>query len=165
MPIRKMTLTALLIALGVFSAHLVSIPVGTSRCFPIQSALNILIAAWLGLSYSLTSAFLISTLRFLLGTGSLLAFPGSLFGAFLAGYAYQKTKKIDWAIAGEVIGTGLVGSLVSVPIATTFLGIPTLGAFFFVFPFTLSSISGSIIAWFLYKTPLTASLFKTFKSN
>ena len=165
MPIRKMTLTALLIAIGVLSAHLIAIPVGASRCFPVQSALNILIAAWLGLSYSVSSAFLISTLRFLLGTGSLLAFPGSLFGDFLAGYAYKKTKKIGWAIAGEVVGTGIIGSLVSVPIATTFLGVPALGAFFFVLPFALSSIGGGIIAWFLYKTPLTKYISQSFNSN
>lgn len=157
-PLHKNVLTALFIAIGVLSAHLISIPIGPSRCFPVQSAVNILLAAWLGTRYAVSGAFLTSLLRNILGTGSLLAFPGSLFGALLAGFLYRKTQNILWASLGEIIGTGILGSVIGMPIATYFLGSKALGLFFLVPPFTLSAIGGAVIAWLLYKSPITKSI-------
>jgi len=45
---RKLTFTALFVAIGVFAAQLVYIPVGVAKCFPVQSAINILLAMLLG---------------------------------------------------------------------------------------------------------------------
>lgn len=160
-PLHKNVLTALFIAIGVLSAHLISIPIGPSRCFPVQSAVNILLAAWLGTRYAVSGAFLTSLLRNILGTGSLLAFPGSLFGALLAGFLYRKTQNILWASLGEIIGTGILGSIIGMPIATYFLGSKALGLFFLVPPFTISAVGGAVIAWLLYQSPIT----KTIKSN
>lgn len=157
-PLHKNVLTALFIAIGVLSAHLISIPIGPSRCFPVQSAVNILLAAWLGTRYAVSGAFLTSLLRNILGTGSLLAFPGSLFGALLAGFLYRKTQNILWASLGEIIGTGILGSVIGMPIATYFLGSKALGLFFLVPPFTLSAVGGAVIAWLLYKSPITKSI-------
>jgi len=152
--LNKNILTALFVAIGMLSAHLIFIPIGPSRCFPIQSAINILLAVWLGTRYALSGALLISLLRNILGTGSLLAFPGSLFGALLAGLLYRRTGSVLWATIGEIIGTGLIGSLVGFPIATYFMGSQALGLFFLVLPFTLSALGGAVIAWLLSKSPL-----------
>lgn len=151
--IRKLTFTALFVAIGVFSAHLIYIPIGIAKCFPIQSTINILLAVLMGTRYSVSAAFSISILRNILGTGSILAFPGSMIGAFFAGILYKKTNHILGAIVGEVIGTGILGSMVAFPIAKYIIS-SQVGAFFFVIPFVVSSTGGSIIAYLLYRTPL-----------
>ena len=51
METRKLTFTALFIAVGVLSAHLVYIPVGVAKCFPVQHAVNVLLAVLLGTRY------------------------------------------------------------------------------------------------------------------
>ncbi|MBP1763117.1 MAG: thiW protein [Firmicutes bacterium] len=155
MHVRKLTFTALFIAVGVVSAHLVYIPVGVSRCFPVQHAINILLAVLLGTRYSVSAAFGTSVLRNLLGTGSLLAFPGSMIGAALSGFLYKKTNHILGAIIGEIVGTGILGGLVAYPIAKYLIG-SQVGALFFVVPFLVSTTGGSMIALALYKTPITA---------
>jgi len=154
---RKLTFTALFMAVGVLSAHLVYIPVGVSKCFPIQHAINVLLAVLLGTRYSVGAAFGVSVLRNILGTGSLLAFPGSMFGAALAGILYSRTKSIWGALAGEIIGTGIIGGLVAYPVAKYFLG-SGVGAMFFVVPFLISTAGGSFIAWALYHTPVISFL-------
>ncbi|AJQ29585.1 energy coupling factor transporter S component ThiW [Pelosinus fermentans] len=153
MEIRKLTFTALFIAIGVFSAHLVYIPIGIAKCFPVQHAINVLLAVLLGTRYSVSAAFSISLLRNILGTGSLLAFPGSILGSALAGILYKKTNHIAGAIVGEIVGTGIVGSLVAFPIAKYIIG-SEVGAFFFVLPFLISTTGGSLIAYALYHTPI-----------
>ena len=150
MKTRKMTLSSLLIAIGVIAGNLIFIPVGAAKCFPIQHTINILSAVLLGPGYSVAIAFCISLLRNILGTGSLLAFPGSMIGALLAGILYRKTNKTSFAIAGEIFGTGILGGLVAFPIATLIMG-KNVAALFFVVPFLISTIGGSIIAYLLMK--------------
>ena len=157
METRKLTFTALFMAVGVLSAHLVYIPVGVAKCFPIQHAINVLLAVLLGTRYSVGAAFGVSMLRNILGTGSLLAFPGSMFGAALSGILYSRTHSIWGALAGEIIGTGIIGGLIAFPVAKYFLG-SGVGAMFFVVPFMISTVGGSIIAWGLYHSPVTRFL-------
>ena len=154
---RKLTMAALLVALGTLSAHLISIPAGVSRCFPVQHAINVISAVVLGTDYAIIISFLIATLRNLFGTGSLLAFPGSMLGAALAGLAYSRLQKVGAAMAGEIIGTGLLGGLVAWVIAATFLGSKA-AAWFFIPPFMVSTVGGSLIAFLLLKT----GIFKQF---
>ena len=157
METRKLTFTAMFMALGVLSAHLIYIPVGVSKCFPMQHAINVLLAVLLGTKYSVGAAFGVSMLRNILGTGSLLAFPGSMIGAALAGILYKRTNHILGAVVGEIIGTGLIGGLVAYPVAKIFLG-TSVGALFFVVPFLVSTVGGSLIAWGIYHTPVTSFL-------
>ncbi len=157
METRKLTFTALFMAVGVLSAHLVYIPVGVAKCFPVQHAINVLVSVLIGTKYSVGAAFGVATLRNILGTGSLLAFPGSVFGAALSGILYTRTKSIWGAVAGEVIGTGIIGGLVAFPVAKYFLG-SGVGALFFVIPFLVSTLGGSLIAYGLYHTSVTGFL-------
>lgn len=92
MQTRKLTSAALLIAIGTLSAHLIYIPAGVSKCFPVQHAINVMGAVLLGPNYAVAIGFIIACLRNMLGTGSLLAFPGSMIGAALAGLAYSRYK-------------------------------------------------------------------------
>jgi len=157
METRKLTFTALFMAIGVLSAHLVYIPVGVSKCFPIQHAINVLLAVLLGTRYAVGAAFGVSVLRNILGTGSLLAFPGSMIGAALSGILYSRTNSIWGALIGEIVGTGIIGGLVAFPVAKYFLG-SAVGALFFVVPFLISTLGGCMIAWGLYHTPVTSFL-------
>jgi energy coupling factor transporter S component ThiW len=87
----------------------------------------------------------------MLGTGSLLAFPGSMIGALLAGLAFKRWHSIPAAMAGEIFGTGILGGFVAWIIASTLLGSKAV-AWFFIPPFLVSTIGGSIIAGLLLKS-------------
>lgn len=149
--IHKLTLAALLVAIGTLSAHLVYIPAGASKCFPVQHAINVLCAVILGPKEAVSVAFVISCLRNMAGTGSLLAFPGSMIGALLAGLAYRRWHNTGAAMAGEIFGTGILGGLAAWIIAWAILGSKA-AAWFFVPPFLISTTGGSIIAGLLIKS-------------
>ena len=150
MQTKKHTLSALLIATGVVAGSIIYIPVGAAKCFPVQHTINVLSAVLLGPGYALANAFLISLLRNMLGTGSLMAFPGSMVGAFLAGLLYLKSGSKLYAAIGEVFGTGILGGLLAFPIAKFLLG-KDVAAFYSVVPFLLSTIGGSIVGYSLLK--------------
>lgn len=160
MQTRKLTSAALLIAIGTLSAHLIYIPAGVSKCFPVQHAINVMGAVLLGPDYAVAIGFIIACLRNMLGTGSLLAFPGSMIGAALAGLAYSRYKTLPVAMAGEIFGTGIIGGFVAWIMATLLLGSKAI-AWFFIPPFLVSTIGGSVIACLLLKT----GFFKQFSSK
>lgn len=150
MKTKKITYSALLIAIGVIAGNVIFIPIGVSKCFPVQHTINVLSAVFLGPTYGLAIAFSISLLRNILGTGSLLAFPGSMIGVFLAGILYKKTKNTLMAVGGEIFGTGILGGLLAFPIARFIMGNKVAGLFF-IPPFLISTIGGSLIAYFIIK--------------
>lgn len=143
---RKLTFSALLIALGTITGHLIYIPIGAAKAFPVQHLINILSAVLLGPFYAIWNAFAISLFRNMLGTGSLLAFPGSMIGAAVAGFLYQKFRSEKFALAGELIGTGILGALAAYPIAKLLMGSSS-AVFFFIIPFSLSSAAGAVTAY------------------
>lgn len=157
MQLRKLTSAALLVAIGALSAHLIYIPAGVSKCFPVQHAINVMGAVLLGPDYAVAIAFLISCLRNMFGTGSLLAFPGSMTGALLAGLAYKRWSYIGAAMAGEIFGTGILGGFIAWIVASLVLG-SNAAAWFFIPPFLVSTIGGSIIAGLLLKSGLLSQL-------
>ena len=144
----KLTLTAMLIAIGTLSSNVLFIPIGFTKVFPIQHFLNVLSAVLLGPIYAVAQALCVSILRNIMGTGSIFAFPGSMVGAFLAGLLFMKTKKIYMAFFGEVIGTGIIGAMLAYPIATLLLG-QNATVFGFIPLFIFSSIAGALIGWLI----------------
>lgn len=78
---------------------------------------NILCAVFLGRYAGVSVAFCASTLRLLLGLGSILAYPGSMFGALLAGLVYHRTGSLLLTLGAEVFGTGILGGLSAYPLA------------------------------------------------
>ncbi len=145
MKTKKLTVSALLIAIGALAGQLIYIPIGASKCFPVQHTINVLSAVLLGPYYGVANAFCISLLRNFMGTGSLMAFPGSMVGALLAGQMYRLTQNNYVTAAGEVFGTGILGGFLAVPIATFLMG-NAVGAFAYVVPFLISTTGGSVIA-------------------
>ena len=123
----KKTNTKKLAIAGVFCAaavvgSLFSFPVFGSKCSPVQHMVNIFCAVLLGPGYGVGAAFAAALIRNMLGLGSLMAFPGSMFGALVCGLAYRRTKKIRAALLGEVTGTALLGGLCAYPVAILLMG-------------------------------------------
>lgn len=145
---RKLVLMAMFVAIGVAGSVFVYFPAGVARAYPIQHAINVIAAVMFGPGPAVAIAFLTGLVRVLTGTGSLLAFPGGMIGAFLAGLLYVRFGKVWMAAAGEMVGTGIIASLIAVPYARILMG-TEFGALFFVPPFLVSSISGSILGLLL----------------
>lgn len=163
MQTKKLTFSALLVAIGAMAGNIIYIPVGAAKCFPVQHTINVISGVLLGPWYAVSNAFLISLLRNMLGTGSLLAFPGSMVGAFLAGAFYLKFGKKAWAVLGEIFGTGILGGLLAFPIAKLILG-KDVAAFYFIIPFLISTIGGSILGYSILKVMEKSNVLKKFEA-
>ena len=149
----KKTNTKKLAIAGVFCAvavagSLFSFPIFGSKCSPVQHMVNILCAILLGPGYSIGAAFGAAFIRNLLGLGSLMAFPGSMFGAFVCGVVYQKTKNILAALFGEVFGTAVLGGFCAYPIAIFLMGqsAANIAVYAYVIPFFISTAAGALIS-------------------
>ena len=142
--LKKIILTAVLAAIAVACSPL-SVPVGASKCFPVQHLVNILTAVFLGPGYAVAEAFTASLCRNLMGTGTLLAFPGSMIGAFLSGILYKLLKKLPFAYLGELVGTGLLGGMAAFLVASLVMG-KEAALFTYVPAFFISSAGGTLLA-------------------
>lgn len=162
--IKKLTLCALFAACAVVGS-LFSFPVFGSKCAPVQHLVNILCAVFLGPWYGLAAAFVASVIRNLTGLGSPLAFPGSMCGALLAGLLYQSIRKLPAAYIGEVFGTGILGGMLSYPIAYFIMGNSAAALFTFVVPFLISTCGGTIIAIVVVTTMKQSGLLGRFQES
>ena len=144
----KSTLTAAMLTALAVSLSTFAIPIGASKCFPIQHLCNVIAGVFLGPGYGVAMAFCTSLIRNLIGTGSPLAFPGSMVGAFLCGFLYQHTGKLAAAYFGEVFGTGIIGGLLCYPVATLLMG-QEAALFAYVIPFLISTAGGTVMAMIL----------------
>lgn len=141
---KKLAVSAMLTAVAV-SLSTFSIPIGASKCFPIQHLCNVIAGVFLGPFYGVAMAFCTSLIRNLMGTGSLLAFPGSMAGAYLGAVLYRHSRKLSLAYAGEIFGTGILGGLLCYPVAVQLMG-REVAVFFYVLPFLLSTVCGTAAA-------------------
>ncbi len=150
---KKLAAAGLLCAVAVVGS-LFSFPVLGSKCAPVQHMVNILCAVLLGPGYGLGAAFAASLIRNLTGLGSLMAFPGSMFGALLCGLAYRKTGSIAAALIGEVFGTAVLGGLCAYPVAVLLMGQDSAGIAFYAYvvPFLISTAGGAAISGILLKS-------------
>lgn len=125
---------------------LFSFPVFGSKCAPVQHLINILCAITVGPWWNLAQAFIASLIRNGIGLGSPLAFPGSMCGALLSGLFYKYSKKLSFAYIGEIVGTSILGGLLSYPVSYFIIGNEKVALFTFVVPFLISTCGGTIIA-------------------
>ncbi|MGE7090089.1 energy coupling factor transporter S component ThiW [Lysinibacillus sp. NPDC048646] len=160
MSVRKLTIMALLVSIAVAGSAFVSIPTGIARAYPVQHAINVIGAILLGPVPTIMVALVTAIIRILTGTGSLLAIPGSVIGALCAALFYKYSGKIWLAAVGEMLGTGILASLVAVPYAHFLMG-TSVAALFFMPAFLTSSVIGAIlgivVASSLRKTVLVKS--------
>ena len=123
---RKVAYAVVLVAIGVALAPYTSFPIGIAKVNPTQHCINVIGAV-------------------ALGVGTLLAFPGGMIGALLAGCMFAWRKHISLAAAGEIAGTGLIAPVVSALwVAPVFMGkaIPYLAL---VPSFMASTVAGALL--------------------
>ena len=82
-----------------------------------------------------------------------LALTGAIFGAALSGIFYKLSKGKIWAaVLGEIIGTGIIGSILSYPVMTYLWGKTGLTWMFYVPSFLMGTIIGGSIAFVVLTT-------------
>jgi thiW protein len=141
----KLVVMAMLIALGVVISPLLRVE---GMC-PMAHFINIVCAVLLGPWYALLCAAMIGILRMVLMGIPPLALTGAVFGAVLSGMLYRITNgKLIFAVLGEIIGTGIIGAIVSYPVMTLLYGKTGLTWLFYVPLFVSGTLIGGTIAYF-----------------
>ena len=139
-----MTVLAMLVALGVVISPILRVE---GMC-PMAHFINIVCSVFLGPWYSLLCATLIGIIRMATMSIPPLALTGAVFGAFLSGVFYRLSKgKIICAVIGEIIGTGIIGAIVSYPVMTYLWGKEGLSWMFYVPSFICGTLIGGSIAY------------------
>jgi len=140
----KMITLSMLIALGVVISPILRVE---GMC-PMAHFINIVCSVFLGPWYSLLCATLIGIIRMLTMGIPPIALTGAIFGAFLSGVFYRASKgRIIFAVLGEIIGTGIIGAILSYPVMTFFWGKEGLSWLFYVPSFICGTLIGGSIAY------------------
>jgi energy-coupling factor transport system ATP-binding protein len=142
---KDLSLAAVLTALAVVLSFFFSLPVGIAKIMPGQHMINVIAGVLLGPVYATAIAAASALIRNLLGTGTPLAFPGGMIGALLAGLAYRYLRSTTAAAAGELIGTGILGALVSAWLVAPLVMHKTMAVLTLVVSFSLSSLVGAVL--------------------
>ena len=142
----RMVFMGMMIALGVVISPILRVE---GMC-PMAHLINITCAVMLGPLEAFICAFLIGIIRMALMGIPPLALTGAIFGAALSGLLYRASKgKIAFACLGEVIGTGIIGAIVSYPVMTLLWGRSGLAWMFYVPSFIAGTLIGGSIAFIL----------------
>ena len=140
----KMITLSMLIALGVVISPILRVE---GMC-PMAHFINIICSVFLGPWYSLLCATLIGVIRMMLMGIPPIALTGAVFGAFLSGVFYRMSKgRIIFAVLGEILGTGVIGAIMSYPVMTFLWGKEGLSWLFYVPSFICGTLIGGSIAY------------------
>lgn len=144
----KMIFWAMMVAVGVVISPLLRIE---GMC-PMAHFINVTCAVLLGPWYAFLCALAIGLIRMAFMGIPPLALTGAVFGAALSGILYRASKgKIIFAFLGEVIGTGIIGAIVSYPVMALLWGRTGLTWLFYVPSFIAGTLIGGSIALFILK--------------
>lgn len=125
----KLIFLAMMVAIGVVISPILRVE---GMC-PMAHFINVTCAVMLGPWYAFICALAIGIIRMAFMGIPPLALTGAIFGAFFSGMLYRLSKgKLICAFLGEVIGTGIIGAIVSYPVMTLFWGKTGLTWFFYV---------------------------------
>ena len=140
----KMIVLSMLVALGVVISPILRVE---GMC-PMAHFINIVCSVFLGPWYSLLCATLIGVIRMATMGIPPIALTGAIFGAFLSGVFYRLSRgKIIFAVLGEIIGTGIIGAILSYPVMTFLWGKEGLSWLFYVPSFICGTLIGGSIAY------------------
>ena len=144
--IKKITLVALMIAIDVVLSPIFRV----EGMAPMSSVINVIAALLLGPVYGTVMAVMCGIIRMLLMGIPPLALTGAVFGALLAGLFYRWGHKVWYAMLGEIIGTGIIGSLLSYPVMAWFTGSNSkLYLFVYTPRFFGAAVIGSVVAYLI----------------
>ena len=156
--ILKLVVLAMMVALGVVISPILRFE---GMC-PMAHFINIVCSVLMGPWYSLLCATLIGIIRMATMGIPPIALTGAIFGAFLSGVFYRASKgKILFAVLGEIIGTGIIGAILSYPVMTILWNKEGLSWLFYVPSFICGTLIGGSIAFvFLRKLSNIGALTK-----
>ena len=158
----RMVMLATMVAIGVVISPILRIE---GMC-PTAHLINIVCSVLMGPWYSLLCATMIGIIRMMFMGIPPLALTGAVFGAFLSGVFYRVSKgRIICAVIGEVIGTGIIGSLVSYPVMAFLMGREGLTAFFYTPMFIGATLMGGTVAYIFLKALSRAGLLVKFQQS
>lgn len=158
---RKLTFLAMMIALDVVLSPVFRV----EGMAPMSSVMNVIAAATMGPVYTMIMAFVTAIIRITIMGIPPLALTGAFFGAALAGLFFKwANQRILFAAFGEILGTGLIGSLLSYPVMMIFTGTSN-GLYWFVYTprFFGAAIMGSIVAALIWTKLKDLALYKAMK--
>ena len=144
--ILRLAVMAMLIAVGVVISPILRIE---GMC-PMAHLINITAAVLLGPVDAFLVAVFIGVIRMCVMGIPPLALTGAVFGALLSGILYKVSKGKIWAaVLGEIVGTGIIGAIVSYPVMAFICGREGLGWFFYVPSFICGTLIGGSVAFVL----------------
>ena len=156
---RKVAYAVVLVAIGVALAPYTSFPIGIAKVNPTQHFVNVLGAVLLGPWWAMTIAAVIGVIRNAMGVGTLLAFPGGMIGAFLAGFFYRRKRRVYEGAIGEIIGTGFIAPVVSAIFVAPVLMGKAIPLFALIPSFIASTVVGSVLGVLAIKILQRAEIF------
>lgn len=158
--VTKLVFLAMMVALGVVISPILRVE---GMC-PMAHFINVTCAVLLGPWYAFVCALAIGIIRMTCMGIPPLALTGAVFGAFLSGMLYRLSKgKLVCAFIGEVIGTGIIGAIVSYPVMTFVWGKTGLTWFFYVPSFIAGTLIGGSLAFIFLKHIQKARLLAKFQ--
>ena len=137
---RKLVMTAMFACMAFVLNTFVYFP----AMAPFQHFMNVMAAVLLGPWYACMAALLCGILRMLSGR-TIQAVAGAIFGPILGGLLYRKTKSLWLTLVGEVIGTGIIGAIVSYPLMKWFYALDAQSPFYYIPFYTPSAVVGGIM--------------------
>lgn len=161
MKLKKLMLLALLVAIGFVLSPILRVP----GMAPMQHFINVVTAVLLGPWYALLGALTIALLRMMLLGINILALTGGVFGAFLSGVLYQRYNKVGAAVIGEIIGTGIIGAIVSYYAVGLLYGSRDIALFTFVPSFIAGTVIGTFVAYVFLRKLISQNLLATIKNQ
>lgn len=146
--VKKLVFSAMLACLSYVISSFVYFP----RMAPFQHMFNVVAAVFVGPVWGFASAAMTGLMRMILGGRTIQALVGAVVGAFLAGLLYRITKKAAAAVAGEIIGTGILSAIMVYPLMVKFYGLaPELPFWTFIPSYVPSSAVGACLGFALIK--------------
>jgi len=155
--LRKIVLTGLFAAIAVILSG-IYFPIGPTKCFPCQHAVNAVCGVLLGPWYASMAAIIAGVIRNMLGTGTIFAFPGGIPGALVVGIVHRFWPK-DYAAFAEPLGTGPIGASISALIVAPRIG-KSMPFLTFQIAFLVSSIPGCLLGFLVLQVLHKTEAFK-----
>ncbi len=161
MKIKKLVLLSFLVAIGFVLSPILRVP----GMAPMQHFINVVTAVLLGPEYAVLGACMIAALRMMLMGINILALTGAVFGAFLSGVLYRMYNKVAMACLGEIIGTGIIGAIVSYYAMGWLYGSKNLALFTYVPSFIMGTLIGTLVAYIFLNKLISKNLLSNIKEK